>query len=216
MDPYYSRHEVSNSDLSSLFKYLYGYDDTVPVEAYRFGNLIDYMITEPHRVDAYKLQAGDYSYSREEFRRAEQMRRSFLQDSFCREIIRGADTQKTMINPSFEIEFEGINFTLPVRCKWDIWRGDLGWGGDIKSTTAETQQQFEAACRHFDYDRQRAWYMDIAGSDQDILIGISKKNFKIFKLPIRRGDEFYQSGREKYGFLAFKWWVLFGDIKHAA
>jgi hypothetical protein len=28
--------------------------------------------------------------------------------------------------------------------------------------------------------------MDIAGSDQDVLIGVSKVNYKVFKVPIRR------------------------------
>ena len=51
--------------------------------------------------------------------------------------------------------------------------------------------------------------MDIAGSNQDILIGISKVNNKVFKLPIKRGDDFYNSGKEKYLELAFKWWYLF-------
>ena len=122
MDPYYSRHEVSNSDLGSLNKYLTGYDDTEPVEAYRFGNLIDYMITEPARVDFFKLTAGEFRFSREQFDQAEQMRKSFLRDPFCRELIKGADTQKMMSNPDFKIHFEDFGFSLPVRCKWDIWR----------------------------------------------------------------------------------------------
>lgn len=38
----------------------------------------------------------------------------------------------------------------------------------------------------FDYDQQHAWYMDIAQTkgykaDKDVLIGISKANFKVFK-----------------------------------
>jgi hypothetical protein len=36
--------------------------------------------------------------------------------------------------------------------------------------------------------------MDIAGSDQDVLIGVSKVNYKVFKVPIRRGDELFNSG----------------------
>jgi hypothetical protein len=33
--------------------------------------------------------------------------------------------------------------------------------------------------------------VDIAGSDQDVLIGVSKVNYKVFKVPIRRGDELF-------------------------
>lgn len=215
-DSYYDRSEVSNSDLGSLHKYLTGYDDTEPVEAYRFGNLIDLMITEPQKVDFFKLTAGEFRFNREQFDLAEKMRKAFYRDAFCRELINKSDTQKTMSNPDFKIHFEDVKFSLPVRCKWDIWRPDMGWGGDIKSTTAETQAQFEAACYHFDYPRQRAWYMDIAGSNQDVLIGISKKNQKIFKIFIKRGDKFYNTGKERYQELAFKWWMLFGDISKTA
>jgi hypothetical protein len=88
----------------------------------------------------------------------------------------------------------------------------FNWGGDIKSTAATTQKQFEEACRYFDYDRSRFWYMNIANSNQDILIGISKVNFKIFKLPIRKGDDFYNEGKKKALELAFKYWQLFGKI----
>ena len=54
----------------------------------------------------------------------------------------------------------------------------MGWGGDIKSTSATTQEQFESAVRQFDYDRQRFFYMNIAGSEKDVLIGISKEHQK--------------------------------------
>jgi hypothetical protein len=52
--------------------------------------------------------------------------------------------------------------------------------------------------------------MDIAGSRQDFIYGISKKNQKVFKAFIKRGDTIYQKGKEKYEELAFRWWMLFG------
>ena len=60
----------------------------------------------------------------------------------------------------------------------------------------------------FDWDRSRAWYMDIAGSRQDFIYGISKKNQKIFKVFIKRDDPIYLKGKEKYDELAFRWWML--------
>jgi len=51
--------------------------------------------------------------------------------------------------------------------------------------------------------------MDIAGSKQDFIYAISKKNFKIFKAFIKRDDATYKKGKEKYDDLAFKWWQLF-------
>jgi hypothetical protein len=111
-----------------------------------------------------------------------------------------------------KLDYEGIFFELTMRCKYDLWADVLRYGGDIKSTTATTQKQFEEACRHFDYDRQRAVYMTLSGAQKDVLIGISKVNLKVFKLFIDRKSEFYLSGMQKFRELAFKYWTLFGDV----
>lgn len=209
MDNYYSRPEVSNSDLSELKKQLFGGPDYDPTAAYKFGSLIDAMITEPNLVDEYNLTCNGEQYDKESFEKARQMRKAFLKDELCRKMLSNSVTQKVMIEPKQVFNYS-ISFSLPVRCKWDLWMPGLNYGGDIKSTVATSQKQFEDVCRHFDYDRQRWWYMNIAGSNQDILIGISKENFKIFKLPIRRNDDFFNSGKEKAEFLAFKYWQMFG------
>ena len=210
MDPYFGRNEVSNSDLTWLKNYYQPeMDEVVKEKAYRFGSLLDAIITEPFKVDYFKKKVEDVQYTDEEFEKAEQMRKSFLNDPFAKNILSQSDMQKVMIvNRNFTYE-DDMNFKLDVRCKWDLWMQNLGWGGDLKSTTATTQKQFEEAVRYFDYDRQRAWYMDIAGSNQDVLIGVSKVNFKVFKVPIRRDDDLYKSGFRKYNELAFKWWALF-------
>lgn len=208
-DPYFSRSEVSNSDLSWLKEYyqpmkvLFDKD-----KAYKFGTLIDAILTEPHKVDFFQFTVDGIQYTREDFELANQMKRSFLKDELCQHLLKVSDTQ-TVMTKQRSFQFEGVEFSLNTRCKWDIWSGRLGYGGDIKSTTATTQKQFEEVVRYFDYDRQRAWYMDISGSNQDVLIGISKKNYKVFKVPVRRGDELFNQGVKKYSELAFKWWSLF-------
>ena len=210
---YYQRTEVSNSDLSWLKNQLFPRDMPDPTNAYKFGSLIDAMITEPDRVDYFKRTLDDEVYSVEDFQKAEAMKRSFWADEFSKLIADNADGQKQMTK-YLPMNYKGFDFALNVRCKWDLWKSDWGWGGDIKSTTAETQKQFEDACRHFDYDRQRAWYMDIAGSQRDVLIGISKKNFKVFKISINRDSAFYKDGKEKYLSLAFRWYMMFGENKN--
>lgn len=215
MDKYYSRPEVSNSDLSQLKKDLYGRDDDFdPVHAYAFGNLIDAMITEPEKVDYFKfrIEGLEYAFTEEQFDMANKMHKAFMKDELAMKMLKASEMQKVMVVPEMQFDNFGISFTLPVRCKWDLWMPGFGWGGDIKSTTATTQSQFEEACRFFDYDRQRWWYMNIAGSKQDVLIGISKVNQKIFKLPIKRGDDFWKSGQEKALNLAFKYWKMFGEV----
>jgi hypothetical protein len=211
-DPYYDRSEVSNSDLSWLKNQLYPRDMPDPTNAYRFGTLLDNMLTEPHKVNYSLLQCDGEQYSQEDFEIANQMRLAFLKDDFCKSLVDRSTPQKIMIKrQAFEID--GFEYHLNIRSKWDIWLDMLGWGGDIKSTTATTQKQFIDAIYHFDYDRQRAFYMTNAESKQDVLIGISKKNFKVFKVPIKRTDEMFKSGMNKVNELTFKWWQLFGELK---
>ena len=209
MDPYFNRTEVSNSDLSWLKKYWMPENQIYDIEqAYRFGTLIDAIVTEPHKVDYFKFTVDGVQYTKDEFEKAKEMRKSFLADPLCKRLL-DVSSMQVFMTEKRTFNYGGILFSLNTRCKWDLFWNQQNWGGDLKSTTATTQKQFEEACRHFDYDRQRAWYMDIAGSNQDILIGISKVNNKVFKLPIKRGDDFYNSGKEKYLELAFKWWYLF-------
>lgn len=179
-------------------------------KAYKFGTLVDAILTEPHKVNYFTFSVGEVKYTEAEFAKAADMKRAFMADPLCASMLKQASTQSIMAR-RMDINYAGFNFFLDVRCKWDIWMAHANWGGDIKSTAATTQKGFEEAVRYFDYDRQRAWYMDIAGSDRDILIGISKVNNKIFKVPIQRNDELFKSGEEKYKELSFKYWYLFSD-----
>ncbi|MCK9629135.1 MAG: PD-(D/E)XK nuclease-like domain-containing protein [Bacteroidales bacterium] len=207
---YYSRSEVSNSDLSWLKQQLWPREMPDPTNAYRFGSLIDAMLTEPERVDYFNYLVGSVHYSKDDFELALRMKEAFYRDPVAYSLLSVSSGQVEMAKRA-DLCFSDISFNLPVRCKWDLWAKALHHGGDIKSTTATSQSEFEAAAEYFDYDRQRAWYMDIAGAEKDILIGISKKNQKVFKIFITKESEFYKRGREKYQELAFRWWLLFGE-----
>jgi hypothetical protein len=219
MENYYLRPEVSNSDLSWLKKYWMPEKQWIDLEkAYAFGSLIDAMITESDRVDYFKrrLQYDNYQFTAEDFEKAKEMKKAFYRDPFCEQIAKQCSFQHVTVKPDFKINYEGFEFSLDARCKWDLYSADFDFGGDIKSTTATTQKECEAAVRHFDYDRSRAWYMDLAGRSNDMLIFISKMNFKIFKVPIKRDSPLYLDGKAKYQELAFRYWYMFGDIKQAA
>lgn len=206
---------VSNSDLTWLQKYWMPTNQYVDLrKAYANGTLIDAMITEPHKVNffTYRVEGEDYQYSLEEFEAAKEMKKTFMKDPFCQSFIKGCKFQHISYNPAFKINCDGFGFTLPAKCKWDLFRPDIDLGGDIKSTACTTQKQVEEALRYFEYPRSRAWYMDLENRNNDILIFISKVNFKIFKVPIKRGDALYNEGKSKYQELAFKWWYLFGDL----
>lgn len=213
-DPYFSRSEVSNSDLGWVAKYWQSQELIYDIEAaYRFGTLIDAMITEPHKINYFKLTCSGVQYTAAEFRLAEEMKAAFWKDELCSLLARHSEMQKVSTRDNFEIQHEDFIFSMSVRCKWDLFAlPKLKMTGDIKSTTATSEKQFIAACGHFGYWRQRAWYMDIEGSDKDMLIGISKINKKVFKVPVVRGGEFYNIGKSQYQELAWKWHYLFGDL----
>lgn len=211
-DEYYLRSEVSNSDLSKLKDYFmpksYIMDSTA---AYRFGNLIDAMVTESHRVDNYRMRVDNEQFLASEWDLALEMKKAFFRDPMCQQLHKLCSGQAIKAGP-ITLNHRGIEFTLPMRCKYDLWSDALNWGGDLKSTTATTQKQFEEACYYFDYDRQRANYMRQSGAKKDVLIGISKVNLQIFKIHITEDTPFYKSGKEKFEYWAFKYWTLFGDI----
>jgi hypothetical protein len=213
---YYSRPEVSNSDLTWLSKYWMPENKWVDlVKAYANGTLIDAMITEPHRVDYFKLKVANdpYQFSAEEFNRAKEMKKAFYRDQFCQMMIQKCSFQKISVRKNFPITYDGFEFTLDARAKWDLFCEHIDLGGDIKSTVATTQKQAEEAARYFDYPRSRSWYMDLENRNNDILIFISKENFKIFKIPIKRGDDLYKEGKARYQELSFQFWTLFGKTK---
>lgn len=210
---YYDRPEVSNSDLTQLKNLLHPrlqYGDREA--AFRFGSLVDAMVTEPDRVNHYRRTVDGVQYSEDEFDHAKEMllslRNEARHDAFLKKVLETADTQRCMFNKAQRFQYGGFTFTLDTRCKWDWYLPRAGWGGDLKTTFAATQKEFDEAVDFFDWDRSRAWYMDIAGSDRDFIYGISKKNGCVFKKFITRGDENYKRGREKYEELAFHYWCL--------
>ena len=213
-DSYYLRTEVSNSDLTELKNYLYPrtqYGDKE--KAFKFGTLVDALITENERVRYDKRMVDDVTYSREDFELGlamrEALRKEARKDEFLAAVLANSDTQKFMVNKAQTFTYGGFQYNLDTRCKWDWWLPAFGFGGDLKTTFAESQKQFNEAIDFFDWDRSRACDMDIAGSQQDFIYAISKKNLKIFKAFIKRDDDTYKRGKEKYDELAFKWWILF-------
>ena len=212
-DMYYSRGEVSNSDLTALKQALHPRMQFGNKEAaFRFGSLVDALITEPERVNHYTRTVDGEQFSEDEFRHGLEMKRSLdkeaLSDTFLASVLKLSSTQCVMINQSQQFDYGGFTFELPTRCKWDWYLKDFQFGGDLKTTFASTQKEFDEAIDFFDWDRSRAWYMDIAKSERDFIYAISKKNGLVFKHFITRGDNTYTRGREKYEELAFRWWCL--------
>lgn len=212
-DNYRSFPAVANSDLSWLQNL--GKPEMDLENAYKQGNLIDAMITEKHRVDYFKKRVDSVQYTDDEFAAGEEMKKAFYKDRFCADMVKHCSFQRISYQPEFKIMHDGIEFTMPAKAKWDLFCEKFDLGGDIKSTACTTQKQCEEVVRHFSYDRSRAWYMDLEGRSNDILIFISKKNFKVFKVPVPRDGEIYKDGKAAYQKLAFDYWAMFIDKKTA-
>lgn len=209
---YYDRTEVSNSDLTKIKNLLHPCLVTDPTNAFRLGTLVDALITDPEKADHVSLRVDEYQYTREEWEWGKEMRDAWFKAAktipFVSYVDTQAVTQKVMVNMGQRFEYNGFEFELDTRCKWDFWLEGSGFGGDLKTTAATTDEQFDSCIDLFDWDRSRAWYMDIAGSDVDFIIGISKNNQRVFTRTIRRGDDIYNRGKEKYLELAFRYWTL--------
>lgn len=204
---------MSNSDLTALKEALRPF----PVQgdreaAFRLGSIVDALITDPLRLDRYGMELDGEGITADEYRLGLEMERSLrrhaLRDPFLAAVLKRASTQKVDVHKGQSMEYCGFVFSLDTRCKWDWWLADTCFGGDLKTTSATTQAEFENALDMFDWDRSRAWYMDVAGSDCDFIYAVSKKNLKVFRKFIERGDDTYLRGLEKYSELAFKWWCL--------
>lgn len=215
-DPYYDRSEVSNSDLGELEKLLLPAKVAYDIEqAYKFGRLLDCIVTEKYKIDFFKLTCDGEQYTRDEFKLAEEMAKSFYRDPFCNHLAKHSNMQSVCVR-DVEIKYDYFTFVISMRIKWDLdARHSLKMTGDIKSTTATTEKQFIAACEHFRYFRQRAVYIDVGETDNDMLIGISKVNRKVFKIPFKRNSEYYKIGKAQYQELAFQHLCLFGDMERS-
>ena len=220
LDPYYSRSEVSNSDLTSLKLQLHPQLDFVKEKdkkkAFHLGTLVDALVTEPAKANHFRKTVDNEQYTDDDWKwgkaQLEKLRKQAKKDPFLDHILKTADGQKWFANPCQHFDVGCYSFDLPTRCKFDWWLGNFG--GDLKTTTATSQDQFENAVDFFDWDRSRAWYMDLTHSlnplfgNQDFIYAVSKTSNKVFFKKIIRGDETYLRGKEKYLELAFKYWLF--------
>jgi hypothetical protein len=211
---YFSHNNVSNSDLSWLKDQLTPHSISYDLkDAYRMGTLIDAMITEnKENIDYYQRICHGEKYTMDEFSLSYKMKNSFIRDPFCVNLLKSSSPQVAYLK-NLKLDFKGIKFNFSAKCLYDLDSREEPFGCDIKSTTAKTQKEFESAFLHFGYHRQRAYYMDISGNKLDVVIGISKKNFKIFKVFIKDDSEIYLRGKSEYTYLAYKWYLLFGENK---
>ena len=121
-DTYYQRSEVSNSDLTTLKQLLHPRLQFGDKEAaFRFGNLVDAVITEPSRVNYYRNTVDDVQYTQEEINHARAMynalRKEAERDQFLAYVLANSNTQTAMVNQQQPFYYGGFLFHLDTRCK---------------------------------------------------------------------------------------------------
>lgn len=217
---YYARTGfTSNSDLGTFKKELYGIKPLPNIqEIYDFGNLVDAMALERHRVNFAACTVDDMNavFTDTQMELAKKMARAVDDDKFASQMLGSMQKQYAFYRSNFMVNYNGYRFRMKARCKFDgIKKGDIG--ADLKTTACKTEKQFIQSFDFFDYDRQAAWYMDLAGIDRMVYIAVSKEwRPQVFKLAIDRNHHFYKSGRAKYERLAFQYKHLIIDFNIAA
>lgn len=162
------------------------------------------------------MTVDDEKYTKSEWEWGKSMlsaiRKASSHDPFLDYVLKNADGQRWFANPIQKFDLGCYDFELPTRCKFDWFLGNFG--GDLKTTAASSQHEFENCIDFFDWDRSRAWYMDLVHSldpamgNQDFIYAISKKNYKVFFKKIVRDDETYRRGKDKYLELAFQYYMF--------
>lgn len=187
---------LSNSGMGKVQDWLDGREDKVmPEKAFRFGSMVDAMLTQPDELDE--------TLSDEELLRGFKLSQTAKSNPLCSILLDKGEVQ-AILTKTVKLEFEGIEFEVEGKCMLDIYLPKMKIGADIKTTAAKSYNQFLSSIERFSYDRQAFWYMEIAELDRFPFIGLSKtKNVDPFVPIVKRGDPIWLSGKEKASMLAY-------------
>jgi hypothetical protein len=187
---------LSNSGMGKVQDWLDGKEDkAMPEAAFRFGSMVDAMLTQPDELEA---NATD-----EELLKAMQVRDAIRSHPLGGMLLDKAEPQVIITN-TLKLDYEGIEFEIEGKCMLDGLIQKMKIGKDDKTTAARTHAQFMASVERFNYDRQAFWYMELAELDRFVFIGASKiKVGEVFIHIIKRGDPMWLSGKEKATSLAY-------------
>jgi hypothetical protein len=211
---YFDLPEVSSSDLGALKREYYGLPDNREQleEIFNFGSLVDAMLTEREKLDYLTLglrqENGFYIYyTYDTWRRAEVLAEAARKDPVIGRMLDWMVGQY-IFRRTLSFDYQGDEYKIRARCKFDLLAKKLLTGLDFKTTACTTQKQFEESIDFFDWDKQASYYMDISKNNYHWIVGISKKNDKIFKYAIERGDAMHKRGADKYSVWAYRWVTL--------
>lgn len=203
-DKIYFAHPYANNSSLSQFKGGPQWGDKQ--KAFAFGSLVHAAILQFERLDILKNTLDGDPVDPVDIVAAMKMRVAFFSNDFCKSFRNSCRTEVEMYNRNTRFEFHGTKFAIDTKRKYDFWYDAGTFGGDIKTTSAETREEFMDAIDMFDYDRGRVFYAAGSGAQRDIIIGISKINYEIFLVPMNKGCKLWTKGEEKLAELAYRYW----------
>lgn len=182
---YFDHHYVSNSDLKRLQELLNPSREQDPAdlkEIYAFGHLVEDLILQPHLAD----------YNHKDFGLAKDMETTFRNDELCQKLLYVHDLRRQ------HEWYRSDRYGVPARCKMDGDSKILSLVFELKGLSVDSEKAFEASIDRFHYDQGLAWYLDVSGYRQALLVAVSKKApKKIFKRIVDRNHPYYIKGKEK-------------------
>lgn len=211
---YFDLPEVSASELKELRATYYGLADRREnlEEVFNFGSLVDAMLTERERLDythcSLKVPGSlDLHFSPIVWRQAERLAEALRKDPVVALLIK-VMTGQYIFRRTISFTYQGEEYSLRGRCKFDGFAKPYKTGLEYKTTAAKTLREFLAAIDFFAWDMSAAWYMDLARIDYFWIIAVSKSSGEVFKRVVERGDETYKLGVQKYSVWAYRWTML--------
>lgn len=189
-------HGLSNSGLGKVEDWLNGKTNKVlPEKAFRFGSMVDAILTQPDELED--------SLTDEEILAGIKLSKAALAHPLSSMILSHGKSQ-VILTSEVTIDFEGIIKPIEAKCMYDKLLLKMKIGADYKTTVAKDYAEFLVLISWFKYDRQAYWYMEIGNLDRFVLIGLSKTRVgEVFIHIVKRGDEMWQSGKDKAVVLAY-------------
>jgi len=181
MDSYFNHHYISNSDLKKLQKMINPdfQDPSDLEEIFAFGRLVEDCIMQPHQAN----------YEHQDIEKALSMARTFKTDPICQQLLWVHDLRRQ------HEWYRSNRFGVPARCKMDGDSRALSLVFELKGLSVETDRAFDDAVNRFHYDQGIAWYLDVSGYRQALLVAVSKKNTsRLFKRIVNRQHDYYKRG----------------------
>ncbi len=206
---------VSNSTLGELFNVLNGIHRPDNLQdIFDFGNLVDGLVTEIDKIDLESNTMTDQNrkvvFDQYKMQQAILMQEAVLADPMFSLLMQDCKMQHVMLRKAHVMYYQGNKFTLPMRCKYDLFR-PRDMAIDLKTTACTTYKAFVKSLVHLNYDRQGALYIDLGKVDRILYVGVSKHKNKrtqkhdVFKYMIERDSEMYKTGLQKYSQLGWKY-----------